>query len=310
MRIGAITCAYLALGSAGCQHRCDTCDGKVLYECTAAAAGPDAVDCERALGTGATCFDEPDAGMLAQCVPPMATTWADAEDFRWARWPAPPDQPDDYDKTAEVVTDRVTGLAWTRRAVTKKSWREADWHCRGLRHEDGTRPWRLPTEIEAHSLDRSVLVDFEPGWRTLWTATSFRRGESVHCVLRSQAALGEHYTLTDATVVDHWTRLEWRRDAGRNFNRADARAFCGSLGPGWRVPREKELFSIVRFPASLDESPPHVDGELFAEGAGTFRTETPVPPGVSTVDFQAAVNGPAAADGSLHSVRCVRSRSP
>jgi len=69
-------------------------------------------------------------------------------------------------------------------------------------------------------------------------------------VRRGEGAPPGRYTLSDATVFDTKTMLTWERKAPETSRTwAEAESYCGSLSvggvSGWRMPRIKELQSLV-----------------------------------------------------------------
>src|SRR5438874_2516571 len=69
---------------------------------------------------------------------------------RFARWPLPPPSPllSNYDLSPDVVVDKTTSLAWTRKAATPEYANYTDGHayCERL-VLGGNDDWRLPSRI-------------------------------------------------------------------------------------------------------------------------------------------------------------------
>lgn len=82
-----------------------------------------------------------------------------AVDRRFAVWPLPAASPrlSNYDLTADTVTDKTTGLEWSRNTGSDRvSYDEAVNYCAALR-VGGRTDWRLPTRIET-----LTLLDYGP----------------------------------------------------------------------------------------------------------------------------------------------------
>jgi hypothetical protein len=223
-------------------------------------------------------------------------------------------------------------------------WADAVSYCAGLTlaaHSD----WRVPTEIELVSLiDGSVpsapVIDARAFagtpvgyyWSSLPMAdlsgnawlVDFNSGsaydaavdgpESVRCV-RSTGASRRRYAITAQTVHDDPTGLTWQRATPSvSYDRAGARAYCGSAerttalgGEGWRLPTGKELLTLVDYQAAPPG--PTIDAGAFPDTPAAFfwsSTDLAVPtPAVMFVDF-AYGHATNYAVGPTSRVRCVR----
>jgi len=182
-----------------------------------------------------------------------------------------------------TVTDLVTCLTWQQDVPDKRfAWGDAIADCAGLPLA-GHGDWRLPSEAELFSLvdfgqqspsiDWAAFPDAPANW--FWSSTpvdgspygwtiNFGYGyanykvesytPSVRCV-RSNGAVappGQYAIGAGAgagTVYDPRSRLTWQQAApAATYSWADATAYCPTLdldGKGWRLPTEKELFSLV-----------------------------------------------------------------
>lgn len=81
-------------------------------------------------------------------------------DREWARWPIPATSPSaaNYVITADLVTDKVTGLVWQRQVTGQTlRWEEAKTYCKDLRL-DNKSDWRLPTLIELSSIIKDTTM--------------------------------------------------------------------------------------------------------------------------------------------------------
>jgi hypothetical protein len=199
--------------------------------------------------------------------------------------------------------------------------------------------WRLPTRLEL-----LTLVDYDvaapgptinaifrgaPG-AVFWTSSGyagnsgdawvvgFDRGYAdygvrnnpslVRCVRATVVhCLPSRYeVLPQGLVIDHSTQLIWQRvpDA-RSFTWPDAKAYCATLGVGWRLPSLTELQTIVEDKNEY----PAIDLETFPGTESVdFWTATPDAAGSGSVwyvDFfyGASDNDVAARE---YRVRCVR----
>ncbi len=112
------------------------------------------------------------------------------------------------------------------------------------------------------------------------------------------------------TVLDTTTNLTWQRAVSGTYDWAQASSYCqglnlGGFSTGWRIPRKKELETIIDFRAVN----PSIDVTAFPNTpAASFWTSTPVagtPSWRWTVDFNNGYtsNFPTF---SMNGVRCVR----
>jgi hypothetical protein len=151
--------------------------------------------------------------------------------------------------------------------------------------------------------------------------------ENVRCVRApegSQVQPSSHWTIQNGTVHDDFTGLTWQQsipneggdDGVGDYTRDDASSYCAQLtldGGGWRLPKVKELATLV----DVTAAGPAIDSRAFpgtpGQGSGgaisdSFWTSTPTA-GFTTdgllVDFY---DGAIGNDGAQYPyrVRCVR----
>jgi Protein of unknown function (DUF1566) len=126
------------------------------------------------------------------------------------------------------------------------------------------------------------------------------------------------YTLgtgvTAGTAYDTKSRLTWQRVtvANATVEWQDAVAYCAALdlnGTGWRLPTQKELFSLVD---RTRAAAPFIDPTAFPGGGGPFWSSTPVAGSPANVwwyvDFDRgiATSGGPDPESANFSTRCVR----
>lgn len=154
---------------------------------------------------------------------------------------------------------------------------------------------------------------------------------------------GDQYDLTDQTVLDRTTGLEWQRHVEDRVPDDWSFHYCATLeldGGGWRLPTRVELTTIVdytrRLPAiDTDAFPntPNAPFKFYDEGtiwdsgakAATCRDELQSfgfpycarpPQSVSQIDFSEGTRDYTLEDGSVNNygmddfVRCVRGGAP
>jgi hypothetical protein len=240
------------------------------------------------------------------------------------------------------VRDQASGLTWERNpAYTGITHAEALAYCNGLTL-DGLDDWRLPTLLEMVSIiDAGRTV---PGFNTVafpnipqnsyfWTSTpragsatqAYRMGTNypvssygnltegspnlVRCV-RGNTFSGT-LTAGAGVVTDGRTGLVWESGtAPGTLNWTDALAYCEALvldgSSNWRLPNNKELFSII----DPTLASPTISPLFTSRPAATFWTSTPnasSPADAYMVSF--AVGGSpdiSSHTSTLYSVRCVR----
>ena len=197
-----------------------------------------------------------------------------------------------------TVTDLVTCLMWQQAVPSMKySSGDALGYCAGLMLA-GRSDWRLPSEAELFSLvdfgqqspsiSATAFPSAPANW--FWSSTpvaattdvwsvNFGYGyanykveaytPSVRCV-RSTGIDGPtgHYTIgagaSAGTVYDTESKLTWQQAAPVTaYLWANAKTYCTALdldGAGWRLPTEKELFSLVD---RSQTAPPYIDSTVF-----------------------------------------------
>jgi hypothetical protein len=162
----------------------------------------------------------------------------------------------------------------------------------------------------------NVHFDYYYGGDTYEDATLQERVRCVRRPEQSGIVPNGHFTIRNGTVHDNFTALTWQEaipttggdDSFGGYTWSNAKSYCAQLGldgGGWRVPRVKELSTIVD---DTTENPA-IDSSAFpAISSELFWTSTLVA-GYSTagllVDFAA---GGIADDGVQYTyrVRCVR----
>lgn len=226
---------------------------------------PSPCDCARTGHTGATCeIDVDECASANSCSDPAyPCVQTEAPGYtcqgQFADWPMPDavvgsKVKPDYDTTsvANVVIDRVTGLAWQKTPpLETRSWEEAKTYCQNFVLGEWS-DWRLPTKIELESivddtktspsinedafpdtvvagvyLTASQVAGFPQGFPWLvefnrgltWPSTVSGVVGNVRCVQtarRPASSPSERYafgTIADlATVADARTGLVWERD--------------------------------------------------------------------------------------------------
>jgi hypothetical protein len=240
-----------------------------------------------------------------------------------------------YQIGTDVVQDLVTGLTWQRSSAPPQTWQAAGATCAAL-VLNGRDDWRLPSRIELVS-----LVDFTRHTPTInpeafpntpsqwfWTASTladipgfawyvyFETGFSnyidqdfeyhVRCV-RGPATAWAGYVLTEESVTDGGTGLEWQRKIDEvERTRAEATALCAARPGGWRLPTMKELQTIV----DDSRADPAIDVVAFPDTPSeSFWTATPfapIPGSAWRTSFQRGYTYDSMED-STYRVRCVRS---
>jgi hypothetical protein len=197
----------------------------------------------------------------------------------------------------------------------------------GARSDDemGDGYWTSTLKAGDASSAWKVHFDYFYGNDTYEDVTA---GERVRCVRWPEQSPGAvpkgHWKIQNGTVYDNFTTLTWQQsipatggdDGFGNYSWANAKSYCAQLaldGGGWRLPKVKELATIV----DDTTASPAIDPSAFpgtpGEGSGSaisdsFWTSTLVT-GFSTagllVDF---AYGGIGDDGVQYSyrVRCVR----
>jgi len=198
-----------------------------------------------------------------------------------------------------TATDLVTCLMWQQVVPSMKySSTDALGYCAGLMLA-GRSDWRLPSEAElfsivdfgqqSPSISATAFPSAPANW--FWSSTlvagttdvwsvNFGYGyanykveaytPSVRCV-RSTGVDGPagHYTIgagaSAGTVYDTKSKLTWQQAAPVTaYPWANAKTYCTALdldGGGWRMPTEKELFSLVDRSGQM--APPTIDSTAF-----------------------------------------------
>ncbi len=192
-------------------------------------------------------------------------------DRRYALWPLAPSSPPltQYDLTDDVVTDRMTGLSWTRKDVLPATftYAAAEAHCAGL-SLGGFGDWRIPTRIEQLStfdftipfrLVSTEVFAFDVENLVMWWTSSERVSptatwsrytvdpfsgnvsvvlspgsqQRARCVRGGPTEMAaEHWALGPGgeTVIDRATKLEWQRTPSpARTSHLQAKAICESL---------------------------------------------------------------------------------
>ncbi len=145
--------------------------------------------------------------------------------------------------------------------------------------------------------------------------------ERVRCVRqpeqRGAVSPTDHWSIQNGTVYDRFTALTWQEaipstggdDGFGNFSWSDAESYCAQLaldGGGWRLPKVKELATLVDVAAGM----PAIDSSAFGSGSaitGSFWSSTRVT-GFATAGLLVFANGAIGDDGIQYAyrVRCVR----
>lgn len=210
--------------------------------------------------------------------------------------------PASYTANADgTVTDDVTGLTWEG-AVTDKEYMQTEAVDRCAAKGGG---WRLPTRLELVSLvDYSIAAPgptINPVFQNtpsgvFWTASTYygddgdkwyvgfdagysdygilNQSDLVRCVLppAPKCYVSRYQPQASGVVFDQATGLTWQRtlDPG-SYSWDDARAYCASLGPGWRAPSLTETQTIIddakEFPAVDTDVFPGTPAESFWTGS-------------------------------------------
>lgn len=63
----------------------------------------------------------------------------------------------------ELVKNCSSGLIWTKKAVSGKTYEEADWYCQSLDLDGGNAGWRLPTVNDMQEMIKWVYGEEEDG---------------------------------------------------------------------------------------------------------------------------------------------------
>ncbi len=125
------------------------------------------------------------------------------------------------------------------------------------------------------------------------------------------SAPGGRYTIGSDTVYDMKTKLTWQRGVSPStYAQTDAASYCASLalsGAGWRLPKMKELITIVDF--SVAAPSPTIDATAFpGTPADDFWSITPYAGAAGTawfVSFNTSYSDYSAVSVAKY-VRCVR----
>ncbi len=238
--------------------------------------------------------------------------------------------------SANIVSDTRTGLMWGKVTQASEPWSSAPNACNQL--IDGLMDWHLPTAAELASLiDFTTTspsasapgMDFTKGlvfWTTTpagtsggkWWQVNFQDGElqsangatpsTVACVRTSAplnvTGIGTRFASQDggATVLDRISGLHWQHDViGTSLNWPGAKAYCATLGTGWRMPTIVELRSI------LDRSgtSPALDNAFAKPPYGNYWSGTESGGSAWQIDFYSG-NSNGQLQNNLFAVRCVR----
>jgi hypothetical protein len=136
---------------------------------------------------------------------------------------------------------------------------------------------------------------------------------NVRCVRSTDPSISavpspQRYTIATAagTVYDTKTRLTWQQTVNStSYFFADTKAYCGSLGTGWRLPTMRELLTIVDY----SKFTPLIDVSVFTNMIGTaYWTSSAASGSVSSVWVFDFFNGRAASFPVTNAYRicCVR----
>jgi uncharacterized protein DUF1566 len=72
------------------------------------------------------------------------------------------------------------------------------------------------------------------------------------------------YTISAGTVYDTKTQLYWAQTASPGtYMQSNAATYCSGLGGAWRVPKMKELFTIVDLSVVASTTVPSIDATAF-----------------------------------------------
>jgi hypothetical protein len=220
-----------------------------------------------------------------------------AAGINWAAWPL--FDPQSFDASSpDVVLDRTTQLAWRRHTDRAVTWAEAKDACDALAL-GGQDDWRLPTRLELQSIMRmsdegpmistaafDEAVDLRGADLTAWSASLVAGSPDQRWAARFDVGyldptdltflgrarcvrdtivrppLEPHYAVAADTVKDLGTGLTWQRAVGPESSYASAVTYCQGLaldGGGWRLPRLRELRSLVNEAAQT----PAIDATAF-----------------------------------------------
>jgi hypothetical protein len=189
----------------------------------------------------------------------------------------------------------------------------------------GSGYWTSTPKAGDASSGWEVQFDFKYGYDDYEDRTS---GGRVRCVRWPEQGQGgvskSHWNVQNGTVHDNFTGLTWQEsvpttggdDGFGNYSWSDAKSHCAELaldGGGWRLPKVKELATLVD---DATENPA-IDSSVFpglpkpytTGNSGSFWSSTVVASYPATagllVDFE---GGPIYEDGVQYpyQVRCVR----
>ncbi len=137
-------------------------------------------------------------------------------------------------------------------------------------------------------------------------------GGALFVVVLSAALITEatapagRYTISAGTVYDTKTGLYWEQSTS-SATQSAAATYCTSLGGAWRVPKMKELYTIVDLSVVASTTNPAIDTSAFpSTPAGAFWcSDTNLASSEGwVVDFSAGSAVPSPTSIS-NSVRCV-----
>ena len=123
-----------------------------------------------------------------------------------------------------------------------------------------------------------------------------------------------HYTIgagaRAGTVYDTKSKLTWQQAApAATYTWAGAKTYCTALdldGTGWRLPTEKELFSLVD---RTQTAPPYIDSTAFPGATSSYFWSSTLaarsPSYAGCVDFGTGETFDAPVSSTAY-VRCVR----
>jgi hypothetical protein len=106
-------------------------------------------------------------------------------------------------------------------------------------------------------------------------------------------------------VRDTLTKLVWQRDQSDAMMWEEAKSYCATMGPGYRLPTVKELLSLVDLSVN---SPPKINQTAFPNTWSDYYWTSSPRVGTDNywrIDFTTGELG-ASLTKAYHTVRCVR----
>ena len=116
------------------------------------------------------------------------------------------------------------------------------------------------------------------------------------------------YVAGPGTVQDSKTGLTWEQPATMALAWSDAKSYCTSKGAGWRLPKVKELLTLVDFNAATAEGV-HIDGLFTGTPGDVNYWSSTLVAGSSTNAWAVSFGAPGPssdATTAVGRVRCVR----